>query len=256
MIYKSFPKINICLKVLEFLPNGYCSLASRFVLVENDLYDEMEIRADSNFKLRGEFGCAMNENSIFKAKFALQNFLLNNNQAKKARFLDEFSIEVIKKIPICAGLGGGSGNAGIYLLAMNEMLELHLDKKILMQIASNIGADVSFFVSGFKSANVFGYGQIVEEFSENIPTIEIILNDILCDTKMVYDEFKKNPNINAESKKILELDSTALLQKYDMYFLNDLCKSAFKIYPKLAQKCASNYFFSGSGSSFFKLAKE
>lgn len=247
MIFYSYPKINICLKVLNILPNNYCSIASRYVKIEGELYDMLRIRQNSSFKIIGDFSCDMEQNTIFKAKEVLKTeFPL------QAKTLESFSIEVQKQIPLGSGLGGGSSNAASYLKAMNEILELGLSKSSLSKIGSKVGADVSFFVYDVLSANVFGIGDIVEEFNEEAPKIELLLPPISCSTIKVYDEYKKNPIIK-DNVNILKLDSTTLLKSYDMVFLNDLYTPALKLYPKLAKYAKEGYFFSGSGSSFFKL---
>ena len=271
MIIRSYPKVNICLKITGFLGN-YCEIASRFVLVENaNLYDTIEIRQSDKFKISGNFDCKMSENTIFMAKEALKSFLESrgNSQDSSLRgqiadsheaiqMLEFFHIAVDKKIPAFSGLGGGSSNAASYLMAMNEILELNLEPKDLVQIARRVGADVSFFVLGFSSANVFGIGEGVEFFNEKVPELEIFTPHIQCSTKAVYDEFRAmqkrgEAQFFSDKKTLFELDSATLMQKYSIDFLNDLYAPACRIYPQLREFAKDGYFFSGSGSSFFKI---
>lgn len=265
----SFPKVNICFKILGFLPNNYCKIASRFLKVKHkNLRDTLNITESSDFNISGNFDCQMQENTIFKAKEALKFYLQNaintaphnhiNSYKNAINLLDCFHIEVEKKIPAFAGLGGGSSNAASFLLAMNEILELKLSKNILCKIAKNIGADVSFFVCDYDSANVFGIGEKVESFSETIPDLEIITPNIKCSTKAVYDEFRKKQQLGEidffhDESELLKQDSTNLLQKNTRNFLNDLYLAALAIYPQLSELAKDGYFFSGSGSSFFRL---
>lgn len=257
MIIRAYPKVNICLKITGFVGH-YCEIASRFALVSSaNLYDEMEIRANNGFKISGNFPCTMQENTIFRAKEALSVFLEPN----KARMLENFSIEVDKKIPTLAGLGGGSSNAANYLLAMNEILELKLTRKDLMQVGAKVGADVSFFVCEYSSANVRGIGESVESFNEKMLDLEIFTPNIECSTKAVYDEFRTRiargeARFFSDAKALLSNDSSVLLQKNTRKFLNDLYAPACKIYPQLAEFAKDGYFFSGSGSSFFRLKAE
>ncbi|MDE6886784.1 MAG: 4-(cytidine 5'-diphospho)-2-C-methyl-D-erythritol kinase [Helicobacteraceae bacterium] len=260
MTYPSYPKINICFKIISILENGYCNIASRYVKIKDSFFDTLEFRTSPSFKIRGNFGFAMEENIIFKAKEILKKEILDSRldstlDSKKARFLENFSIEVQKKIPLCSGLGGGSSNAATYLLAMNEILELGLNKAKLGKIASKIGADVSFFIYEFSSANVYGIGDRIVEFSETLPKIEIITNPLKCETKAVFDEFKKNTDFSdlAESNNLLKLDSKNLMLKHNICYLNDLFAPALKLYPNLKEHIKDGYFFSGSGSSLFKL---
>ena len=278
MIIRSYPKVNICLKITGFL-GDYCEIASRFMLLKSaNLYDTIEISQSENFKIEGNFDCKMNDNTIFRAKEALKAFLESKSDLKDSsqdstnrteswqsiiKSLDNFHIKVDKKIPAFAGLGGGSSNAASYILAMNEILELNLTPKDLAQIAKRVGADVGFFVSGFSSANVFGVGENVEFFNEKALELEIVTPPIQCSTKAVYDEYRaikakelkanKEAQFFSDKRTLFELDSATLMQKYSVDFLNDLYAPACKIYPQLAEFAKDGYFFSGSGSSFFKI---
>ncbi len=264
MIIHSYPKVNICFKITGFLGN-YCEIASRFALAKSaNLYDTIEIRQSDSFKISGNFDCKMNDNTIFKAKESLQSFLesrgdsTNRATGRICKELEYFHIVVDKKIPTFAGLGGGSSNAASYLMAMNEILELNLTPKDLVQIASRVGADVSFFVLGFSSANVFGIGEGVEFFNEKVPELEFFTPPIQCSTKAVYDEYRAmnargEAHFYKNARELLANDSAILLQKNTINFLNDLYAPACKIYPQLRDFTKDGYFFSGSGSSFFRL---
>lgn len=263
MTVRSYPKVNICLKITGFLGN-YCEIASRFTLVKSaNLYDTIEIRQSDSFKISGNFDCKMIANTIFMAKEALKDFLESrgnstNLATRRICELDSFHIEVDKKIPAFSGLGGGSSNAASYLMAMNEILELNLEPKDLVQIARRVGADVSFFLLGFSSANVFGVGEGVESFNEKVPELEIFTPHIQCSTKAVYDEFRAmqkrgEAQFFSNKRTLFELDSATLMQKYSIDFLNDLYAPACRIYPQLREFAKDGYFFSGSGSSFFKI---
>ncbi len=249
--YISYPKINIFFKVIGFLSNGYCDILSRYIKIENSFFDVLEIKDSTFFKLNGDFKCSLESNTIFKAKLALQSYL---GDTKKSQYLESFSISIDKKIPIFAGLGGGSSNAGVYLLAMNEILELGLDVQTLGQIASKVGADVSFFVYDYKSANVSGIGDIVEEYIEDILEFEIITPNINAHTNAVFAEFKNNYTLDINlAKQMILLDSKDLLKSFSINALNDLYTPALKLYPELLEYSKDGYFFSGSGSSFFRL---
>lgn len=251
--YISYPKVNICFKILGFLENGYCDILSRYIKVTNTFFDDILIKDSTNFQIYGNFKCDLESNTIFKAKESLKKWLIKNNN-KKSKFLENFSIDIDKKIPIFAGLGGGSSNAGTYLLAMNEILELDLPSHILGKIAASVGADVSFFVYDFNSANVSGIGDKIVEFKEEKEElIEIFTPDILCETKAVFDEFRAKFTPNPIDSSLLDMSSIMLLKKYNIFELNDLFAPALNLYPDLKEFAKEGYYFSGSGSSFFRL---
>ena len=64
---------------------------------------------------------------------------------KRSDYKGGVLIEIKKKIPLGAGLGGGSSNAAMTLKALNQLLRLDLSKKELMEMGAGIGADVPFF---------------------------------------------------------------------------------------------------------------
>lgn len=248
--YLSYPKINICFKIVGLKENGYCDILSRYFLVDNGVCDTLYFSDCDVFDIKGDFDCTLKSNTIFKAKEILKSAI----PAHKKEELEHFCIEVQKNIPMCAGLGGGSSNAGVYLLAMNDMLDLGLSKNDLLSLSKYIGADVSFFVSGNKSANVYGVGEQIVEFMDCEIDFEIFTPPILCKTKEVYDEFKRcGVFSNISFNTILESNSREILHSYNFLELNDLYIPALRLYPELKDYSKSGYYFSGSGSSFFRI---
>ena len=245
---KSFAKINVFLKVVGTRGN-YHEILSRFVLCEQ-LFDEIYFEKSNSFAIECN-NKEIKENIIQKAI----------DELKKAGFsneLDEFfsshKIIINKQIPIGAGLGGGSSNAATFLLMVNDELNLNIKRENLMQIASKIGADVTFFVSGYKAANVSGIGEIIEEFDDEVPNLNIFTPNVFCSTPMVYQEFRSNflqyIDVNA-AKKMQNLKSAELLEIYKNEELNDLFAPCFKLYPQMNE--FRDKFLSGSGSSVFSV---
>lgn len=256
-----YPKLNIFLKIIGYA-NGFHQIQSRFVLARGALYDEMEISHAQSFILNGDFGCKKEDNLIYKAKCAMQTYL--EQIGRDSKVLDYIHIEVQKSIPKGAGLGGGSADAGVFLRAVNTFLELDLADSVLLHIAQQVGADVSFFVSGFTSANAYGNGDCIESFDENLPTFEIYTPPLFCDTKKIYQTYADSiiahkRTYSAPVEQWLQLSSTELLALgHTKSVMNDLFTSAVTLYPALqdiAQTLGDEWYFSGSGSSFFKIAK-
>lgn len=247
---KIFPKINVFLNVLPSNSNAMHPIFSRFVLAKGDVYDEMEVRFGvSCFEILGNFDFPMQENLIFKAKEELKKaFPLLANE------LENIRVEVQKKIPQGSGLGGGSANAGAFLLCVAK--QFGISKEDLMKIAPKIGSDVSFFISEYPSANVSGVGEIIEEFFET-NTYEIFTPPFCCQTKAVYEAFDvfATPLLKSDFLKLSSLD---LLKHHSIEELNDLYLPASKVYPELtgiAKELGDQWFFSGSGSSFFRISQ-
>ena len=165
-------------------------------------------------------------------------------------------IKIDKNIPEFAGLGGGSSNCATFLNMVNQACNLNLSKEELAKIGSNIGADVPFFVYEFDSANVSGIGEIVEEFKEESLNIEVITPKIPCDTTKIYKNFREKfyKELNKdEVKELFVTNSKDILKKFSINEANDLYFPALDLNSDLKKFEKDNWFFSGSGSSFFKI---
>lgn len=253
--FNSPAKINIFLKIIGKKDN-YHLINSRFIRYEA-LFDEVRfIKKDkdtSDFKIVGSFNCKKEDNTIYRAYKLLKEF--SKNRAIDT-FLNSHFIEVKKNIPTGAGLGGGSSNAATFILAMNEIVKLGLQKKELFAIGERVGADVNFFLSDYKSANVSGIGEVVEEFEDNIPEIDLKFINIHSNTAKVYKAFTEHYfDIIDENlaKKMLVLSSKELLKTYSADRLNDLLKPLLLSHPSIKDFIDDNQFLSGSGSTFFKV---
>ena len=250
MTKKSYAKVNIFLKIVG-LRDNYHLIASRFVRVKN-LFDTISfIKKDvDNFSIEGNFSCVLEKNTVYKAYKELEKF----DEVKE--FFKKNIVKIDKNIPEFAGLGGGSSNCATFLNMVNQACNLNLSKEELAKIGSNIGADVPFFVYEFDSANVSGIGEIVEEFKEESLNIEVITPKIACDTGKIYKNFREKfyKELNKdEVKELFVTNSKDILKKFSINEANDLYFSALDLNQDLKKFEKDNWFFSGSGSSFFKI---
>ena len=256
MTKKACAKVNIFLKIVG-TRGDYHLLSSRFMLVP-DLFDTLTLRPkekpSKTFSLIGDFGCATEKNTIYKAWRAL----LQHTESRALETLfQSYEIHVEKRIPEFAGLGGGSSDAAAFLHLCNEACDLGLDTPALAEIGATIGADVPFFVYGYPSANVSGIGEIVEPFDEAPLALVTKTPDIRCDTAAVYRAFRETElhrrfDNAREAERFAQMPSAALLELYDTAGLNDLFTPALSLCPGLNASAGEGWFFSGSGSTFFK----
>ncbi|OPY92644.1 MAG: 4-diphosphocytidyl-2-C-methyl-D-erythritol kinase [Syntrophaceae bacterium PtaU1.Bin231] len=158
-------KINLVLKVLRRRPDGYHDLAS--LMQQIDLCDEMDFTTAGRgigLQCPGSGLPEDERNIVYRA-------------ARK--LLDETGhpggIEIVlrKRIPVAAGLGGGSSDAATTLATLNEMLHLHVPADRLQAMGASLGADVPFFLFG-RSAWAFGIGDRLQPAPE-IPPLEFVL---------------------------------------------------------------------------------
>lgn len=249
---KSYAKVNIFLKIAGRRDN-YHELVSRFVRVKN-LYDTVTFLPENNtnsFNLIGEFGCELEKNTIYKAFLILREYC-----PKIDAYFRVYSVKVDKKIPEFAGLGGGSSNAATFLIMANKVFSLNFSKDKLAKIGARIGADVPFFIYEYDSANVTGIGEIVEKFEEESLDYEVVTPKIECNTGKIFTNFRNyfyKEITSDEATKLLSMKSKDILKSLTINEANDLYDAALKEYPYLKEYAKEDWFFSGSGSSFFKV---
>ena len=254
MQYKAHAKVNIFLKIVGTRGN-YHELVSRFMLVPN-LFDTLSFvpkKTNAPFELVGDFNCALEHNTLYKTFVAIQK----HGYAKAVEaVMAEYALDVKKVIPTGAGLGGGSSDSATFLKMLNDKAHLGLSTETMMDIGSEVGADVPFFVSGYESANVSGIGEIVEKFDEKALDIEVFTPSLACNTALVYKTYREyflQTMNQSQALEMVAMKSPELLASFSKEELNDLFPACLKAYPKLGDYAKEGWFFSGSGSSFFRL---
>lgn len=248
---RAYAKVNIFLKITG-KRDDYHTISSRFMRVSS-LYDTLwfEPKSTPDFEIKGDFDCDVGSNTIYKA---YKYLLAATRSDKLSNWMETHAICVDKHIPSFAGLGGGSSDAATFLHMCNDQLQLGLSVESLAVIGANVGADVPFFVYGYESANVSGIGEIVEPFTEPLLDFEIITPQIKISTPAVYNYYREHlytPISQEEASRLEATPSRDILASMSPKEANDLYASALGCYPELTEK--EGWFFSGSGSSFFRL---
>jgi 4-diphosphocytidyl-2-C-methyl-D-erythritol kinase len=251
---KAHAKVNIFLKITGH-KEGYHTLLSRFVRVEN-LYDTIEFIPTpcDSFTIEGCEGIPLESNTIYKSYKALNE---HTGDLDILNFFYAHKVVVTKRIPSQAGLGGGSSDAAAFMRLVKKVCKLMISTEALAQVGSTVGADLPFFIYNYPSANVSGFGEIVEPFIEDPLDLELYTPNIKCDTSVVYKTFKKHLFDDITLCSFLgwdRLNSKTILEMInDPIILNDLYAAARIAYPELKDVAKERWFFSGSGSTFFKL---
>ena len=242
-------KININLFVKDKLKNGLHSLESDICFVE--LADNIFFRfCDKDVFLQDNL----------KKQFLINphdNLILNalNKFRQLTEWNKNFSIYLEKKIPIGAGLGGGSANAAATLILLRKLFNRQtkvnkLSKNALFEIGKSIGSDVPACIES-KDIKLRGYGDKIKRNKMPCNFYFLIINpNIKLSTKDVFDHFEKNSD-----KKISK--SSMFWEKINIY--NSLISSAVLLEPEILDvldtfKKSINivaYGMSGSGSSCF-----
>lgn len=242
-------KINLFLRILRKRPDGYHDLAS--VMQQISLYDEL------TFSLQPK-GIALScpgsglppdeKNLVYLAALAL---------FEHTGYSGGVAIELDKKIPLAAGLGGGSSDAAATLLALNDLCSLGLSKAELMKLGVKLGADVPFFIFG-PTAFASGIGDRLQALENTLKFSMVLINPPFpLSTKTVYEKLnftltkKENnysiPRFYALGDVIRELH-------------NDLEAVSMKLHPELEDfkrllinEGALGALMSGSGPTLFGL---
>ncbi len=246
-------KVNIFLKITGH-KEGYHTLLSRFMRVEH-LYDTLTFvpQECDTFTIEGCEGVPRDSNTIYKAYKALN---AHTGDLDILEFFYHHKVVVTKRIPSQAGLGGGSSDAAAFMRLVNEVCRLGLDTDRLSEIGSTIGADLPFFIHNYPSANVSGFGEVVEPFDEAPLPLELYTPPVGCDTAEVYRHFKSHFLADIRMSSFIgweSIPSKEILEKiHDPDLLNDLYPAARISCPELETYAKPGWFFSGSGSTFFR----
>ena len=165
-------------------------------------------------------------------------------------------INLVKKIPHGAGLGGGSSDAAATLLALNKLFATGFDRNALMELAAQIGSDVPFFILG-SAATCRGRGEIVEPAT--LPArfhLLLVKPDFGVPTPWAYSRWKDSRGLPDVPEA--EQDFAGVR------FFNDLERPVFEKFVVLgylknwlrAQPEVGAALLSGSGSTVFAVLRD
>ena len=149
-------------------------------------------------------------------------------------------IAVDKTIPVGSGLGGGSSNAAAVLLLLNQLWAVHWRRRRLMNIARQLGSDVSFFIVG-RAARVSGVGERLRAVQLPPQHYLLLFPKVVACTAAVYAEYARRA-VKPESL----FDNT-----------NHLAAAALSLYPPIAvgarqlRRAAGQACLSGSGACVY-----
>jgi 4-diphosphocytidyl-2-C-methyl-D-erythritol kinase len=136
----AYAKVNLTLDVLGERPDGYHDIESVMHTVE--LHDSVTLReAGAGIEVIVKDGAVPNDT---------RNLVVRAAQLLRETFAVDrgVQIELVKRIPVAAGLGGGSSDAAVTLLGLAQMWKLRLDGREMRALAMKLGSDVPFFLEG------------------------------------------------------------------------------------------------------------
>lgn len=243
-------KINIFLRILSRRSDGFHFLASLMQAVDLGDIITLTLSERDSFTCTNPFLPKDENNLVIKALSCFR---------KETGIHENLHIHLEKRIPIEAGLGGGSSNVSTLLWGLNTLFSTRIPEKDLMRWSAKISADSPFFFST-GCAYCTGIGEQVESFSPVIPSSEMWL------VKPSYG--MSTPRI---FKHLNLLDCSSISPKHLLWGhvynsgtpLNDLERVAFRLEPKLhslkdtlEKQGAQAVWMTGSGTGFVYIGQK
>jgi 4-diphosphocytidyl-2-C-methyl-D-erythritol kinase len=251
-------KVNLALEVLARRPDGFHEI--RTVMHAVDLCDEMALRLLPGREIR--LTCAApgvpagGDNLIVRAALLMRE-----------RFGAEQGVEVNlrKRVPVGGGLGGGSSDAAVALLALNDLWNVGASPAQLGRLAAELGSDVPFFLWG-GTALCEGRGERVSPVADG-PVLHFVLvmPGLRVSTAEVYAAARNGLTTRAVGcNNVLKALADGDVERIGSALRNDLEGPALRLHGALqelgrqlrdfSEAChARGLLLSGSGSSFFML---
>lgn len=251
----AYAKLNIGLCVVRKRSDGYHDLHTVFQMI--DIHDTLFFsRIDEGVKITSsDPSLPLDQNNLVYKAFDLLRQQLGLQGGLK--------IHIEKLIPSGAGLGGGSSNAAVTLLATKHLWQLEIEKQTLMDLAAEIGSDVPFFLQG---GTALGEGR--GEMLTPLPSLEHIWIVLICphiavSTAWAYNQLKIALTNDKKIVNFSPLFQKAAFDEFKLHLINDFEDVVFKRYPELLHYKDKLYHsgafyasMSGSGSSIFGFFKD
>lgn len=257
LVLKAPAKINWFLRVCGLRSDGYHEIES--LIQKISLYDILVFTPSNDLTVITNLRIPIKQNLVYKAAVLLREKCGINAGAK---------IDLNKKIPVAAGLGGGSSDAASTLMGLNKIWSLGLSGDVLYGLAEQLGSDVPFFLNG-PLAFVRGRGEKITNFRADKPfNILLVRPAISVSTRWSYENLftlnnglkrtltKRAGNVD-NIKPFIQAIGQAELYR-DSSVLNDLESVACRSFPviadikkKLLGAGALFSMMSGSGPTLF-----
>ena len=249
----SFAKINLHLQVVGRREDGFHDLCTVFQTIS--LYDDLSVSPADRIELTcGDRRLPVGEdNLIVRAAHALRD---KYDVACGAR------LHLEKRIPAPGGLGGGSSNAALALIALRKLWNLTIGLDELHPIAASLGSDIPFFLYGGTALGM-GRGEIVEPIEDFVEKhMVVVAPNVAVATREAFKRLNARALTKQESKRKLQICRFDLESADFRYtsFKNDFETTVFAAYPEvervkntLLDVGAARAMLSGSGGSVFAI---
>ena len=248
--YKARAKINLTLEILGTRSDGYHDLVS--IMQTIDIADTLSFKPAESLEFRcDDQNLDSSDNLVMKAALLLKKVTGTNRGAK---------IELSKRIPVASGLGGGSSDAAVTLIALNELWDLGMSLDELLPIALELGSDTPFFLYG-GTAMVHGRGDKVRKLPPpQLGHVLVLAPDINipCKTASLFDRIDQTAftmggltrKLEARIRNGGDVPSQLLFNAFDTVAFETFPN--FNVYWEALDKLGiKEMHVSGSGPSIF-----
>lgn len=250
---RSYAKINLTLDVLGKRADGYHELAT--IMQTVDLYDTLCLTVTDEPSVRvlcSRPELANDDNLAVRAVQAVR---------QRLSLTQGFLIELHKRIPVAAGLGGGSSNAAAVLLALQRWWQLPLSPADMLAIAASLGSDVPFFLTG-GLALCEGRGERITPLPSSWPSamrwLLLLKPSIGVSTAAVFRALPASDYTDGAFSRTVRSAFEAKNDPQPEHLQNSLERGVLERYPEVAQARehmlqagASLVRLSGSGPTLF-----
>ncbi len=255
----AYAKVNLALDVLRRREDGYHDVC--MIMQNLSLYDTLTFTMEEADALAITLSCDKEfvpcdeRNLIYKAIVLM---------GETYHLTGHIHVELVKRIPVEAGMAGGSTDCAAAFHAMRELYGLDVSDQELMKLGVKLGADVPYCIMA-KTALSEGIGEVLTEVAP-LPDCFVVVAKptISVSTKMVYEnlhanELQHHPDVAGMIEALKQGDLSGVASRME----NVLETVTTKLYPQIEEikqtmkeSGAENAIMSGSGPTVFGLYRE
>ena len=251
---KAMAKINLALDVIRKREDGYHEV--KMIMQTVDLFDTLSFQKSevSGIHIITNIPEIPTDkrNLIYKAADMLM---------QQYSIAEGVNISLVKRIPVAAGMAGGSTDAAATLKGINELFELKIPEEKLRELGVKIGADVPYCIMGGTALSE-GIGEILTKLP-NVPAGHLVIAkpNVNVSTKMVYenlnaDRLKDHPDVDGMIEAIMRQDISKIAERMGNV-LETVTQVRYPIIKELKDimlnEGAASALMSGSGPTVFGL---
>lgn len=254
---KAYAKVNIGLDVLRRRPDGYHEL--KMIMQTVDIFDDLtfEREKEPGIRLRidGADLPADESNLVHKAAALM---------IEEGQISEGVAITVTKRIPIAAGMAGGSADAAAAMRGLNVLFEMGYSAGALRELGVRLGADIPYCISGGTMLSE-GIGEVLTPLPAPPECYLVVAKpDIDVSTAFVYqnlraDSLPFHPDIDGMAKALAAGDLRGITDRMGNV-LETVTVPAYPVVDRIKRRMrelgAENALMSGSGPTVFGIYKE